>query len=389
MNQENSVSEASLDYATLGREQESDFEEEREDQPSEINEPFNPKKIKTRTRSIVVAQLVARIKHKEIDLAPDFQRNEVWDYERKSRLIESLLLRIPIPVFYVSADDNENWSVVDGVQRAWAINEYVTDKYPLKGLEYLDKYNGKFHRDLQRPMQRRIGETEIVINVIEVGTPERVKFNIFRRINTGGILLNPQEIRHAIYPGPARDYLKDLAGTEEFRKATGGKISDKRMQARECILRFLAFHLESWDKYPTDPQKNSPAKDFNDYLCGAMEKINTMSEEDRERLKEDFKRAMGAAFDIFGKDAFRKPSTEERRNPINKGLFEGWGVGLARLSIEELQKLVKKHEYIKKEFESLLKRDADFKEAISSSTGHKRSVRKRFGAIQNLIEKSL
>ena len=136
-------------------------------------------------------------------LRPDFQRLAgIWDNTRKSRLIESLLLRIPIPVFYVAADENEIWSVVDGVQRISTIYDYVTDKFRLSRLEYLKKLEGALYTGLPRQMQRRINETQFVVNVIEPGTPPEVMFNIFRRINTGGMALNGQEIRHALHAGP-------------------------------------------------------------------------------------------------------------------------------------------------------------------------------------------
>ena len=123
-----------------------DYEEEPEsgleiepDDPeiTKIERPFDPEKIKVRTTGILVEQLVLRIKHGEIDLSPEFQRSFVWKTERQSRLIESLLLRIPIPVFYVSADDKENWSVVDGVQRITTFGAYMNDKFRLNKLEAL------------------------------------------------------------------------------------------------------------------------------------------------------------------------------------------------------------------------------------------------------------
>ena len=175
-----------------------------------IEHPFDPERIKISTKQIVIEQLVARIRHNEIDLAPEFQRlRGIWTKDRKSRLIESLLLRIPLPVFYVAADEKDNWAVVDGLQRMSTISDYVNNVYPLVDMEYLDKLHGDKYENLPRALQRRIGETQIVVNVIEQGTPGEVMFNIFHRINTGGMKLNSQEISSCAQPGPcARIFAK-------------------------------------------------------------------------------------------------------------------------------------------------------------------------------------
>ena len=158
---------------------------------SDVGIPFDPEKIVVRTRNVVVDQVVSRINHGEIDLAPDFQRmSGIWDSTRQSRFIESLLLRIPIPVFYVAADRDDNWYVVDGVQRISSFYSYISGKFRLMDLEYMTYLNGKVFHNLPRSMQRRIGETQLVVNVIERETSEEVMFNIFRRINTGGMPLN-------------------------------------------------------------------------------------------------------------------------------------------------------------------------------------------------------
>ena len=129
-------------------EEDSGLEVEMDDPNLEIVQPFNPEEIRVRTTNITVQLLVSRIGHNEIDLEPEFQRAFIWKTERQSRLIESLLLRIPIPVFYVAADENENWLVVDGVQRMFTIYNYVTDEFPLSRLEYLDKFNRMKYSDL-------------------------------------------------------------------------------------------------------------------------------------------------------------------------------------------------------------------------------------------------
>ena len=371
----------------VSRDSNDDLEVEREepvaaDQP-DIVKPFNPEEIKVRTSYILIDQLVKRIDHEEIDLAPDFQRNSgIWNDSSKSRLIESLLLRIPIPVFYVAADEKENWSMVDGLQRSSTIYDYVKEKFCLNDLEYLDKFNGYSHDKLPRPMQRRISETQLMINVIEYGTPDEVKFNIFRRINTGGQPLNGQEIRHALYPGPVRGFLKELAETEDFLQATDNALKSDRMQDREFVLRFLAFYINGWENYTTG--------DLNGYLCEAITKINEMDQGQRDQLANEFKKAMNAAFCIFGDNAFRKQYyPDNSRKPINKSLFEAWSVNLAKCLPEDIEILVGQRSHVQNLFFSLLNEDLDFVNAISSSTGTPTRVHKRFKNIDTLIDRCL
>lgn len=344
----------------------------------DFEHPFDPSRIKVRTITIVVAQLLTRLKYREIDLAPDFQRHSgIWKNVNRSRLIESLLLRIPIPVFYVAADEDEHWAVVDGVQRISTIADYVSGEFPLAQLEYREELNGLRFADLPRSMQRRIGETQLTVNVIEPGTPPEVMFNIFRRINTGGEPLRPQEIRHALNPGPVREMLKELAESSEFREATCGSISSLRMADRECVLRFLAF-LPSWEEYATDS--------LDGYLNNAMRKLNSLSGKERQVLRTLFRQSMCDARRLLGDTAFRKRYRGvDRRYPINKPLFEAWSVALARRSEKEIDGLVARRDHLSESFMDLLEHDVDFAKAISASTGTHWSVRKRFGTIHELL----
>ena len=345
---------------------------------AEITQPFDPEKIKVRTMPLLVGQLVSRVKHSEIDLAPDFQRRAgIWSPQQESRLIESLLLRIPIPVFYVAADYDDRWSVVDGLQRTSAIHKYVVGELRLKGLQYLRRLDNCRYSELPRPMQRRIDETQLFVNVIEAGTPEEVMFNIFHRINTGGLPLRGQEIRNALHPGVVRAYLKEMAESDEFLAATCGPISQQRIADQECVLRFLAFHMLPWEDYS--------ANDLDRYLGDSMERINGASVEKRCRLKADFKKALKAAHSIFGEDAFRKAHTDRRR-PINRALFETWTVGLARLTEDEIRCLVRQKDDVVARAQATMKNDRDFDMAISYSTGAPIRVRQRFRTVEKLIE---
>ena len=361
-------------------EKEDGIEVELDDPEEQITDPFNPEEIRIRTVPLLVSQLISRIEHGEIDLAPDFQRmSGIWNDKQKSRLVESLLLRIPIPVFYVAADNEDNWSVVDGIQRMTTLNDYVTGKFALGNLQYLASFNGCKYEGLPRPMQRRIDETSLVVNVIEPGTPPEVMFNVFLRINTGGLTLNGQEIRHALHPGPVREYLKDLAESQAFLEATDNSIGRGRMLDRECVLRFLAFHIEAWEKF----KDNS----LDDYLGNTMDKLNEMSHSERQAIAEQFENAMLAAYRIFGDDAFRKRNkVGDTRRPISKALFETWSVQLARCSFEEISLLTRKKKTVRKAFISLMNSDSDFDRAISYSTSTPARVRLRFRAIKELVE---
>ncbi len=363
---------------------ETGVEAERDDpEAGAVERPFDPARIKIHTVQIVVGQLMSRIKHGEIDLAPDFQRlSGIWNPERQSRLIESLLLRIPIPVFYVAADEEENWAVVDGVQRLSTIRDYVTGKFPLTRLEYRGELDGQRHDGLPRAMQRRIGETQFVVNVIEPGTPPEVMFNIFRRINTGGMPLNGQEIRHALNPGPVRRYLKSLAGSTEFIFATNGSIKPDRMSDRECVLRFLAFHLEPWERYAADS--------LDSHLETTMKALNAMAPGRRDALAVDFRKAMVAAARIFGDDAFRKRFRPDAgRNQISIALFETWAVQFARCSPDQIERLVAQREAVRNRFMARLNEDTEFEKAISMSTGTSRRILKRFAAVRDLVQEFL
>lgn len=358
------------------------LEEERPD-PSQdvvqIERPFDPDKIKVLRETKTISLLCTRIDHDEIDLAPEFQRRaRIWDHGRKSRLIESILLRIPLPVFYVASDLRDIWSVVDGLQRMTTIHDFVNDQFPLRGLEYLVQFDKARFSDLPRNMQRRIEETELVINVIQPGTPEEVMFNIFSRINTGGITLNSQEIRHALNKGPVRAFLLDLVSTEEFQLATSGSVSDVRMSARECALRFAAFYLVDWKEY-----KNN---DLDGFLNATMKRINEMSQDGRTDLKAAFSKAMAASHNVLGDEAFRKRyRPDAAKSPISKALFETWSVAISKLSDEEIDYLAERSQLVVERFIETLREDRDFEVSISYATGVPARVHKRFSTIEKLI----
>lgn len=358
-------------------------EDEALDENIDLTHPFDPSKIRVTTEPRTIDSLVRRIDHDEIDLAPEFQRRaRLWKPHKKGQLIESILLRIPLPVFYVAATEDDLWSVVDGLQRLTTIHDFLSDSFKLSGLEYLNQLEGLTFTALPRAMQRRIEETSLVLNIIQPGTPDEVMINIFRRLNTGGLPLAGQEIRNALYKGPVREFLAELAASNEFRRATDNRVSDARMDAQECVLRFCAFFMDDWRAYDRG--------DLDAYLSEAMKQLNALSEEGRRELARHFRAAMNVAVAIFGEDAFRKRyRVADGRKPVSKALFEAWSVNIAALDREQQILLVERAVEVRERFMNLMMEDRFFEVSISSSTGTVQRVHKRFESIRAVVTVTL
>ncbi|MDJ0618853.1 MAG: DUF262 domain-containing protein [Calothrix sp. MO_192.B10] len=365
---------------------EEDIEPEEEDIEQEddvINTPFDPNLIRVDTRPMTVDLVLKRIKFDEIDLAPEFQRHaEIWTQTAKSRLIESILIRIPLPAFYMDATNEDKWLVIDGLQRLSALKKFAIDKeLRLSNLEFLTHLEGKNYDELPRNYQRRIDETVLTVYLIERGTPPEVKYNIFRRINTGGEPLSPQELRHALNPGQATKFLDKLAKSKEFIKVT--RISQKRQQRmddHEFVLGFIAFYLTSYKKYPI-----KQGRDY--FLNEAMIKINHMNTEELDVIGSKFKFSMTLAYSIFGEYAFRKIlKNAKKKPPLNKSLFEAWSVVLSNLTNQEAELLKQRSNILKNTFALYIETDEEFVKSISQAAD---KVDYRFEKIEEIIQEVL
>ena len=351
-----------------------------EEKEARITQPFDTRAIRIESKSGNMNTLLSRLENDEIDLEPDFQRlGGIWNKKNQSRLMESLMLRIPIPAFYFDGTDDEKWLVVDGLQRLTAIRRFVIDPdLKLCDLEYLKEHEGKTFSELPRPLQRAIREADLVWYLIMPGTPDNVKFDVFRRINTGGLPLSSQEIRHALNGKPVTDVIRKLAESEEFKQATAYGLSDKRMDDRECVTRFLVFAVFPPASYDKD--------DFDAFLNNGMHHLNAHPEL-LEDLQRRFLRAMRAAERIFGNDAFRKRYySNATRFPVNKALFESWSVNLDACTDEGLQRLEQKKDVLKEAFMRLMREDSVFEKAVTQGTGSISRVKCRFREIRKLIQ---
>lgn len=304
---------------------------------TDIN-PYDPDKIKVRSDKIAVSILSKMIDNESIDLNPDFQRNLVWNSFQKSRLIESILLRIPLPMFYFAEDNEGNLSVVDGLQRISTIKEFMDNKFPLRDLQYLnDSCEGRYYetkgnkKGLETKYLKWFDLTSISANIIDPSSPPKVKYDIFRRINTGGRPLNNQEIRNCLMGKGLRDALKGMAALEEFKMATDKSIKSTRMEDQEVALRFLYFY----QLY----EKSKNIDDYNGYMELVLDEytennIKNSSQYFNKYTQKFLNSMKNAEYLIGRKYAFRKIQTKDiqpdsYKQLINKALFVCCAVLLA------------------------------------------------------------
>ncbi len=355
-----------------------------------IISPFDPTKIDIQSKPVTIDSIVARLKYNEIDLFSDFQRkNDLWTPEKQSRLIESILIRIPLPAFYFDGTNDNKWLIVDGLQRISTIynfiikdisevkdeNNNIQKPFKLQNLEFLKEFQDKTFTQLPRDLQRRILETQIQAYIIKPGTPEEVKYNIFKRINTGGLVLEPQEIRNAINQGIPSNFVKDLAGLSEFKKATDYAIKSDRMEDRDFVTRFISFYLIDYKTYEPD---------LDTFLNKGMAFLKN-PKIDLNKIKIDFIRALNISTTIFGNDAFRKRLNEEdKRKPINKALFEVLTVSFSKIDDSLTNTFIEKKEEVKSKFIQLFN-DSDFWNSITDNTADKNKVIMRFEKVAEFI----
>ncbi len=361
----------------------SEAEEEDSSSLEAIDKPFDPKKIDITTKQMTLDLILKRLRNNEVDLETFFQRGaDLWDKTKQSRLIESILIRLPLPAFYFDGSNDNKWLVVDGLQRLSSFKNFIIEKdekkqLKLEQLEYLTQYNGFTFDRLPRGFQRRIEEHEITVYIINEGTPDEVKFNLFKRINTGGLILTTQEIRQALNQGIPANFISELAKLEEFKVF---KINPKRMLDKDFVNRFVAFYLFDYTNYRPE---------LDDFLNNAMAALKKIHETKRDEIKQDFIKAMVRSKKLFGEYAFRKryELNSPRKSKINKALFEVWSVVLAKLKDYEFSTLVNKKAVFNHNFTEVMKNSTEFEKSISTATGDPKNVNIRYASVLALVNK--
>ena len=368
-----------------------------EDYPADSIDPtdFYPANVNISHTNLSVSNAIERLRNDEFLLKPDFQREgNLWSPEKQSRLIESLMLRIPLPAFYFDATKEGFWEVIDGQQRLTSFKNYLVGEVtgedpmtgepqfgnlkPFQGMQYLRDFNGKTFDQIPRQYIRRVKEANLIAYTVNRGTPERIIFNIFQRINTGGLNLEPQEIRHSLYQGRSTRLIEQMTHIPAFRSATQYVLPSDRMIDREYALRYIAFTEIDYEKYYKG--------NIDDYLILTMKHINHVDDATEQRILAKFERSMEICHKVFQQYAFRryvKNGPKYRRGPINKALFEVWSACFTNISDTRVQLILNNREEFLESYANAL---ADEKYSVALRAGDESSVKRRMDMTRSFLK---
>lgn len=327
---------------------------------NDYNEPYNPADIRIESKSFPVFQVMHWIDNDELELQPEYQRNKVWDRRAKSLLIESLILRIPIPAFYFSEDINGAKSIIDGLQRITALHDYILGKYSLFGLQYLRDCEGRYFAELSGKYRHRIEDTQLTINILDSSCPRLVKYDVFHRINTQGTPLNKQEIRNILMSRSTRNLIVHMATMDIFLDVTHRMVRDTRMEAQELCLRYLACYL-GIDKNSLIYSKFSDLSDLVDLV---VNELNNMSDTDKSGLCEIFEKSMYMCWKVFGEYAFMKNGKQRRR--FNKAQFVSFSVifSIRHYDLKKFRNCID----MQQKLDAFIEKNSEYNAALKSAT---------------------
>lgn len=364
----------------MAENEELEFENPLEEEVEQIDVSADRRKIYTELGDPEVEGLHGKFKRGRLVVQPDFQRQFVWDTTKASRLIESALLEIPIPVVYVSQEQDNREYVIDGQQRLTSFFSFVDGKFPdgtdfkLKGLKVFKELNGKTYSSLTTDLQDVIRYFNIRTITFKKESNQGLKFEIFERLNTGSVQLNDQELRNCIYRGNFNVLLKELSADPDFTSLLGLTKPDKRMKDIELVLRFSAFYHVTYLNY------KPPMKDF---LNAEAEKYRSISSDEAQQLRAAFKNTCQIIRSAFGKNAFKRFYKGTDKNPagywepkkFNASLYDILMYTFAR---EDKNTVYQNLDSVREALIHLMTEDQDFIASIELSTSSLQAVTKRF-----------
>lgn len=327
-----------------------------------------------------IDSLYNKWKRGKLDIQPDFQRQFVWDSAKSSRLIESSLLDIPLPVVYISQEKDGKEYVIDGQQRLTSFFSFIDGSFPsgsdfrLSGLKVFPELNRKKFSDLNEELQDKVRYCKIRTITFRKESDTNLKFEIFERLNTGSVSLNDQELRNCIYRGPYNQLLRELASDHEFMQMMGLSKPDKRMKDVELVLRFAAFYHQTYLNY------RPPMRAF---LSREMEQYQFISDADAASLKAAFKNALLIIKSLLGKNAFKRYYKGTESNPngwwepkkFNASLYD---ILMYSSSREDKNSVFQNLDAVRESLIYLMTSDQEFIDAIELSTSSVQAVTKRF-----------
>lgn len=340
-----------------------------EDDPSSWGDyPIDALLIRNEQRT--VHDVLRRIEMDQYVMDPDFQRDFIWDEDKQSKLIESVVMRIPLPVFYLAEDEKGRMVVVDGLQRISTFRRFANNELRLR-LKDRPELDGRRFADLPSRLQNRVEDCNLILYVIDANVPEQARLDIFERVN-GGVPLSRQQMRNCLFMGASTKFLKQESKSEVFLRATGGSLKTAMMRDREFVNRFCAFQILDLDTY----------RDMDEYLATSLRKMNSESES-LHTLSSQFRLTLSNNHDLFGKHAFRKHQPwQEYRSVLNASLWDVMSTGLSRYPTHLVQE---RSSTLKGKFYQLL-RDDEFVESITYSPNSVKQVRYRFAKATAMFE---
>ncbi len=327
-----------------------------------------------RHQSRTIHDVTRRIDQGSYVMDPDFQRDFIWPEDKQSKLIESVIMRIPLPVFYMAEDDEGRMVVVDGLQRLSTFSRFVRNDLKLNLPDRSELHHKRFS-DLPSKLQNRVEDCNLIFYIIDAKVPERARLDIFDRVNSGEPLTR-QQMRNSLFMGSGTLFLKTESRTDVFLKATGKSLNWKKMRDREFVNRFCAFQILDLDEY----------RDMDKFLADCLRRMNRMAEAELSRLSADFRRGLTNNFMLFGRHAFRKHRPrQKRRGVLNASFWDVMSTGLSRHPGDAVKR---SHGPLRRRVFDLFD-DEEFNDAITYGPNDARKVKTRFRLTQEVFEEVL